>query len=331
MNNDILAPILGKRGIKTGALTYDFYIKNDITHVYDYIFETTKFLNDTDATLRERIFYVQNNYSEIQQCSYCQKKDKLGFDPFTLKLRSTCCQSLCMSKHQSIANTGNRLVPRKKTICVGCGKLFEQLPSLNKRYCTQPCWTAHNNEPHSEEHNKKLSESNKRTHNSPEYREGRKEIDKLVGKKLSIIMKEKIQNGKFTPCITNSWTKRTAFIELNGIKKKFRSNWEAAFWVINQHLEYEKLRIKYIFNDKSHNYIVDFVDTTNKIMYEIKPDSLLDNERNRIKRQYAEQWAIDNNYEYVIISNDWFIKNIDKINFDVHSNLYPYMKQFMGK
>jgi len=211
MNSNSLNPILGKRGIKTGALVYDFYIKNDLTHVYDYIFETTKFLNVTDATLRERIFYVQNNYSEMQKCSYCQE-NKLGFDPFNLKFRSSCGQSLCMSEHQSIANKGKRTVPRKKTICVGCGKLFEQLPSLNKRYCTQPCWTAHNNEPHTAEHNKKLSDSNKRTHNCPEYRESRKEINKRTGKKLSVIMKEKISKGEFTPCITNSWTKRTAFV-----------------------------------------------------------------------------------------------------------------------
>jgi hypothetical protein len=76
----------------------------------------------------------------------------------------------------------------------------------------------------------------------------------------SNIMKEKIRKGEFTPKITNSWTHWDAKIELNGIIRKFRSSWEACFWLCNQYLSYETLRIPYEINGIEHTYIADFHD-----------------------------------------------------------------------
>jgi hypothetical protein len=62
---------------------------------------------------------------------------------------------------------------------------------------------------------------------------------------MSEIMKNKILRGEFTPPITNSWTKWKSFIVIDDVTKKFRSNWDAAFWLLNKNdVEYEKLRKK---------------------------------------------------------------------------------------
>ena len=89
----------------------------------------------------------------------------------------------------------------------------------------------------------------------------------------SKIMKDKIRNGEFTPRITNTWTHWTATATANGKIYKFRSSWEACFWICNQHLSYETLRIPYNKNGEQHTYIADFHDTITNTLYEIKPRS----------------------------------------------------------
>jgi len=89
----------------------------------------------------------------------------------------------------------------------------------------------------------------------------------------SKIMKDKIRNGEFTPRITNTWTHWTATAIVNGKSHKFRSSWEACFWICNQHLSYETLRIPYEKNGEQHTYIADFHDIITNTLYEIKPRS----------------------------------------------------------
>lgn len=96
---------------------------------------------------------------------------------------------------------------------------------------------------------------------------------------------------------------------------------DAFFHLCNQHLEYEKLVIQYEYKNSWHNYITDFVDHKNKIFYEIKPDSNLIIGKNKVKFEYANKWAIDNNYQFKIISNIWF-----KENFNKYSNLLNNQK-----
>lgn len=100
--------------------------------------------------------------------------------------------------------------------------------------------------------------------------EGIKVIEKNA-KLASIRMREKIAKGEFTPAITNSRTHWEAKIILNGRTKKFRSSWEACFWLCNQHLDYESYRIPYDNNGIIKTYIADFFDYTTKTLYEIKP------------------------------------------------------------
>ncbi len=146
-----------------------------------------------------------------------------------------------------------------------------------------------------------------------------------MAKDNSIRMKEKIASGEFTPNITNSWTHKR--IEVNG--KKFRSAWEGVFHLLNPKLDYETIRIPYVYNENKHSYIIDFIDENKKILYEIKPSSLKENPKNLCKFKFAKKWCMKNDYKFVIISNDYFNKNAKKIDYGKYNCLHKSMKQFL--
>lgn len=139
----------------------------------------------------------------------------------------------------------------------------------------------------------------------------KQEITKRSSKKISSKIKEKIKSGEFTPCITNSWCRsKIKYKDL-----RFRSSWEALFFLINNNLKYEKTRIMY-YDTKSkkfRNYIVDFTDDNENILYEIKPSSENEDQQNLDKKKYAEEYCKNNNLQFKIINENYFIKNIFKI------------------
>ena len=101
---------------------------------------------------------------------------------------------------------------------------------------------------------------------------------------------------------------------MNDIVYRFRSTFEAIFWLEFKNLIYEKIRIPYILNNKKHTYIVDFVDEDNKILYEIKPACLVDDERNIVKFKSAKEWCIKNNYEFKIVTENDITQNLHILN-----------------
>lgn len=123
--------------------------------------------------------------------------------------------------------------------------------------------------------------------------------------KMSNILKNKILNGEFTPCVTNSWCKSR--IDILNIHA--RSSWEAGFKVLNPHMEFEKVRVPYNINNKTRTYIIDFVDEETKKLYEIKPSSKINDEINIIKANAAIEWAKHNGYTYTIIDESYFLEN----------------------
>lgn len=125
----------------------------------------------------------------------------------------------------------------------------------------------------------------------------------------SIEMKSRILSGKFTPCVTNSWCKSRVYI--NNIPT--RSSWEGLFLLFNPALSFESVRIPYELDGKIRTYIVDFEDSANKILYEIKPISEMLVNKNIAKFKAAENWCKENSYEYVIIEDTWFISRIDDL------------------
>lgn len=133
----------------------------------------------------------------------------------------------------------------------------------------------------------------------------RKPISLAARKKLSDSAKERILSGEFTPKSNNrrNWKR----IEFDGYK--FRSSWEYKFYRYykdnNIELKFEKLRISYKYNGKSHVYIVDFIDDLNKIVYEIKPSSMVD-DITTAKENSLIEWCKNNGYTYQFITEVWF-------------------------
>lgn len=123
--------------------------------------------------------------------------------------------------------------------------------------------------------------------------------------KRSFQLKEKILDGRFTPNITNSWTHRES--KIDGIP--FRSSFEALFHLYNncfknKKIVFEKLRIKYKFENKTSIYIIDFIDYNNQQVFEIKPKNLTENAKNIAKRNALLEWCVINHYEYYEITED---------------------------
>lgn len=199
----------------------------------------------------------------------------------------------------------HKIVTRTTTemkICIVCGKPFRLRNTQNNNSSYKSCST--------ECQNNALSIRMKLDNPCNKMTDLQK---KERAKKSSNSMKELIGTGQFTPEITNSWCKSMCIID----DKKFRSTWEAFFYLkmnASRHLEYEKIRIPYFDNEqnKTRTYITDFVDFENKILYEIKPGSLIDCDNVKQKEKFAENWCLENGFEYMFITDGWFYENYDE-------------------
>lgn len=100
---------------------------------------------------------------------------------------------------------------------------------------------------------------------------------KIKNTKSSESQKRNILEGKFNPQ-NNYRTKRRIELLRDGKIFYLRSSWEVCFFISHPNLEYESLRIKYNTLGENKIYIPDFIDASNKIIYELKP-----------KRQYISQ------------------------------------------
>jgi len=147
--------------------------------------------------------------------------------------------------------------------------------------------------------------------------------------KQSKTMKKLIADGKFTPPITNSWTHWDAeILSENGNIKKFRSSWEAAFWLSNQHLEYETIRIPYELDGKSKMYIADFYVRDKNIVYEIKPRNSWKSQNG--KMQEIITYCIQHNITFIWINEDNILHYINKNDFKNTNNKKQLTKLLNG-
>lgn len=288
-----------------------FYHKNDLLWLLDDIKKNTHFLDQYNPILRERIYYIQSNINNVQKCKYCG--DKTKYIKTVVRLSATCNKKDCLKKQKSkkmykIWNREDRSHRKSKIYngeCLGCKNKFTT-KDKDKKYCSQSCFTKHNNKKQSIETILKRVESNKKTTGTDEYKIKRKENKKIIAanKVISEKIKKRILDGEFTPCITNSWTKWKSFVNIDDKVKKFRSNWEAAFWLLNNDVSYETVRIPYTIENEHHTYIVDFEDKKNKIIYEIKPAALKNNHINAIKIEAAIDWCNKTGYRLVVVDDE---------------------------
>lgn len=143
----------------------------------------------------------------------------------------------------------------------------------------------------------------------------------------SILMREKIAKGEFTPHITNSRTHWTAEIILDGLVTKFRSSWEACFWLSNMHLSYETYRIPYSLDGIDRTYIADFYDYETNTLYEIKPSGRWVKESD--KMQKVVDFCQQNNVKFIWINEKNIMKYIDKTKFN-EDNISQYNMLLKG-
>lgn len=128
-------------------------------------------------------------------------------------------------------------------------------------------------------------------------------------KARSDMMKSKIASGEFTPARNNY--NRLGLLKYNNIS--YRSRWEIVFHIDNPTFLYEKIRIPYTDENGSvRNYIIDFVDEENGILYEIKPESKLLDENTLAKEKAAKEYAKNNNLKYKFITDTDIIKILQK-------------------
>lgn len=130
-------------------------------------------------------------------------------------------------------------------------------------------------------------------------------------KKMSQTIKQKILNGEFTPKPTNTWTHWNAQINIGDKILKFRSSWEACFYVSNQQLKFETIRTEYIDDGGDTKIaICDFVDEDKKIMYELKPTCYFNKQQTKINALI--QYCKVNNLKFIWINENNIMKYIDK-------------------
>ena len=128
-------------------------------------------------------------------------------------------------------------------------------------------------------------------------------------KNASVIMKENIKSGKFTPNVKNSRTHWQVIYK----GKVFRSSWEAAWFALNPHYEYETKRISYWLNGVERIYIVDFYDPKTNTLVEVKPAEHTYGEVFEAKKSWAEKWAVENNGKYIVVTQQYLKDNMSRL------------------
>jgi hypothetical protein len=334
------------------ALNPNWYEKHGILHIKTLIHEETSFL-DQEATLRERIFYIEKGIDTPKICNYCNSRQIRFITTGALKFYKSCKDAECLAKHKSkvsIRNWERMEKEKRESVSVKIGKsnkgkkrseeykkackirnLGRKQDEATKRKRIE---TRKNNGNlwFSKETLRKLSESNRKTHLSKEFKEKYKEIYLASREKISNSIKKKIFLGQYTPKTVNKFSRKTAFCIKENTNFKFRSSWEAIFWLVVPNIEYETLRLSYKYENKDHIYIVDFIDKQNKKLYEIKPCSERTSEKNLAKFDAASKWAKDNGYDFQIITEEWFRENLQDYMFGTENeHLNLRLKGLVGK
>jgi hypothetical protein len=304
------------------CLNKDWYINKNHTDILNLIYYETKFLPE-NTCLKERVFYIRNNYFDLQKCKFCN--DKLKFGKTSSKLQKTCGKELCISKIKS-ENSKDK-TPSKEALKKRSESMKkywkenesrkEKVSNLHKghKYMLgvkqSEEWIENRiskirgkKKNFSKEEIKRRSEFSKNLHKDPEYK--RKMNTLAARRKASKTMKEKILKGEFTPLSNNYKTHKRFKID----NYNFRSSWEAAFYISNPEFEYEKIRIKYSFKKSEHVYITDFWSEDKRILIEIKPKKYQLTEKFKHKMTAAQEWCNKNNATYLILDGDWFKCNI---------------------
>ena len=194
--------------------------------------------------------------------------------------------------------------------CEGCERKFVvSFVKKDQRFCGYSC-------AHTGENNGQFGLGKEQARNKvPRWHTGKtKESDprlRALGEKISIIVADKMVSGSWSPPTTGF--KGEHYVgKKNGAEKVYlRSSYESRYArMIDEDpkvvsWEYEPLRIPYMFEGSVRNYVPDFLVTHvdgEKILVEVKPDSLVETPANIAKLSAAASWCELNGVELVIVT-----------------------------
>lgn len=234
----------------------------------------------------ELIYCIRNDIVKSPKC-YCGNNTSWAKSKYNRTCSEHCRRN---KKKRKPFKASLRIITR--FVCESCNEFNSKCKGHICMYCK--------NANHSD-YMKSMYKNDKEAMIAKHNKGHTEETRKMHSEKIKLMILE----GKFTP---NSNNRRTwKRIEFNGIK--FRSSWELKFYryCLEKQLpvEYESLRLKYKFKDNNHVYITDFIDRTNKVLYEVKPNSLLEDDRVKAKEDAALKWCNKNGYEYKFITEDF--------------------------
>jgi len=266
---------------KTKYATKEYIL--DHKHFFDEHFFETK-------TLPEFFYCVKNDIFTQPSCE-CESPLNHNNNKYT----NTCGDRKCVGNH--ITNNREEKI-KKLHKCDNCNSVSV----ITKGRLCKPCgYIKRKNTIDNWDESTKIEYAEKMSVLSTE-----KYKDPALREKQSNTMKQLIKDGKYTPNSNNRLTHKT--IEYNELK--FRSSWELIFYkhqknVLHNELGYEELRLEYYDTEMQKNrvYITDFIDHANKILYEVKPSSLI--EDNNDKEISAVSWCDAHGYKYVYITETY--------------------------
>lgn len=129
------------------------------------------------------------------------------------------------------------------------------------------------------------------------------ETKNVMKLKMSNIIRAKIKDGTFTPNTNNYRTHEMIRFIMNGTPRKVRSLWELIYWLNNEDLEYETIRLEYFDSTTSKNkiYITDFFDRQNNTIIEIKPKAY-----QNVNFHDKKMAVMLNGYNFICVDEDYF-------------------------
>lgn len=125
----------------------------------------------------------------------------------------------------------------------------------------------------------------------------------------SMSIGKKIASGEFKPNVINSLTSKSYCY----MGVSYRSSWEVIFAHFHPECSYETLRVSYTEANHERTYLVDFVDHTNRIVYEIKPLSFRQRNRNMLKEAALIGWCRENGYTCTTVDDPMIADMISKL------------------
>lgn len=176
--------------------------------------------------------------------------------------------------------------------CVVCKKIVTKLVSWKcgwPKTCSVKCENLHRS-------NGQLGNNNT-CHRMSESSKNNMKI------KLSETMKKKILVGEFTPKSENYKLFGMIEFKYKNTIRKVRSLWELIYWLENEHLEYEKIRLPYYDSIEKRNriYITDFYDSISNTIIEIKPIKYQN--KNYLDKKKS---CLDVGYNFLVVDEKYF-------------------------